>query len=84
MLIERGFIKPGDILVDPLERHAARVRADASIACLDASGSIHKIGAHVQGLEACNGWTFWHVRKARKLMPIDVLRQQLRAELIGL
>ena len=24
-------------------------------------GSIHKIGALVQGLPACNGWTFWHV-----------------------
>jgi modification methylase len=83
MLIERGLIQPGDILVDPFERHAARVRADGSIACRDASGSIHKIGAHVQGLEACNGWTFWHVRNATKLVPIDVLRQQVRAELNG-
>jgi modification methylase len=81
MLLEHGLIRPGDILVDPFERHAARVRADASIACRDASGSIHKIGAHVQGLEACNGWTFWHVRKGRALMPIDLLRQQVRAEL---
>jgi modification methylase len=84
MLIERGLIQPGDILVDPFERHAARVRADASIACRDASGSIHKIGAHVQGLEACNGWTFWHIRNARKLVPIDALRQQVRAELSGI
>jgi modification methylase len=83
MLLEHGLIRPGDILVDPFERHAARVRADASIACRDASGSIHKIGAHVQGLEACNGWTFWHVRKATRLVPIDILRQQVRAELTG-
>jgi modification methylase len=81
MLIERGLIRPGDILVDPFERHAARVRADASIACRDASGSIHKIGAHVQGLDACNGWNSWHVREATKLVPIDFLRQQVRAEL---
>ncbi|MFM8747872.1 MAG: modification methylase, partial [Aestuariivirga sp.] len=60
---------------------AARVRADGSIACKDASGSIHKIGAHVQGAEACNGWTFWHVRKGPNLVPIDMLRQQLRAEM---
>ena len=28
-------------------------------------GSIHKIGALVQGLPACNGWTFWHFETAR-------------------
>ncbi|MGQ0484429.1 MAG: site-specific DNA-methyltransferase [Hyphomicrobiales bacterium] len=80
-LIERGLVKPGDTLYGPAERVAARVRADGSIACRDASGSIHKIGAHVQGAEACNGWTFWHVRKGSNLVPIDVLRQQLRAEM---
>jgi modification methylase len=80
-LIERGLVKAGDTLYDPAERVAARVRADGSIACRDASGSIHKIGAHVQGAEACNGWTFWHVRKGAHLVPIDVLRRQLRAEM---
>jgi modification methylase len=80
-LIERGLVKAGDSLFDPFQRVAARVRADGSIACKDASGSIHKIGAHVQGAEACNGWTFWHVRKGTALVPIDVLRQQVRAEM---
>ena len=74
-------MKAGDTLFDPSQRIAARVRADGSIACKDASGSIHKIGAHVQGAEACNGWTFWHVRKGPNLVPIDMLRQQLRAEM---
>ena len=60
---------------------AARVRADGSIATGDASGSIHKIGAHVQGAEACNGWVFWHVRRGKAFIPIDLLRQQLRAEM---
>ncbi|MBI3673630.1 MAG: site-specific DNA-methyltransferase, partial [Rhizobiales bacterium] len=80
-LIEHGLVKAGDTLYDPAQRVAARVRADGSIACRDASGSIHKIGAHVQGAEACNGWTFWHVRKGTALVPIDVLRQKLRAEM---
>ena len=62
-LIERGLVKAGETLYDPAQRIAPRVRADGSIACRDASGSIHQIGAHVQGAEACNGWTFWHVRK---------------------
>lgn len=80
-LIERGLVQAGDMLFDPSTRIAARVRADGSIACKDASGSIHKIGAHVQGAEACNGWTFWHVRKGPNLVPIDMLRRQLRAEM---
>ena len=82
-LLERGLVKAGETLYDPAQRIAARVRADGSIACRDASGSIHKIGAHVQGAEACNGWTFWHVMKGANLIPIDVLRQQLRSEMAG-
>ena len=35
----------------------------------------------VQGAEACNGWTYWHVRRGPNLVPIDILRQQVRAEL---
>jgi modification methylase len=80
-LIERGLVNAGDRLYDPAQRIAATVRADGSIACRDASGSIHKIGAHVQGAEACNGWVFWHVRKGKALIPIDLLRQQMRAEM---
>ncbi len=80
-LLERGLVKAGETLYDPAQRVAARVRADGSIACRDASGSIHKIGALVQGAEACNGWTFWHVMKGANLVPIDVLRQQLRTEM---
>ncbi len=80
-LIERGFVKAGETMYDPTHRIAARVRADGSIACKDNSGSIHKIGAYVQGAEACNGWTFWHVQRGPNLVPIDILRQQLRSEL---
>jgi len=36
---------------------AAKVRADGTLLCANASGSIHQMGAHVQGLDACNGWT---------------------------
>jgi modification methylase len=81
VIVERGLIEPGTVLTDPARRHAARVRADGSLVCRDATGSIHKIGAHVQGLDACNGWTFWHFKTDGKLKPIDILRQKLRAEL---
>ncbi|MEQ9520227.1 MAG: site-specific DNA-methyltransferase [Parvibaculum sp.] len=80
-IVERGLLQPGTVLYDPASRHAARVRADGTLSCKDATGSIHKIGAHVQGAEACNGWTFWHYKKSGKLRPIDLLRQQVRKEM---
>ena len=81
-LVERGMLKPGAILRDPNRRHAAKVRADGSLVCADATGSIHRIAAHVQGLDACNGWTYWHFESGKTLVPIDVLRQRVRAELV--
>ena len=33
-------------------------------------GSIHRIGALAQGLEACNGWTFWHIETAKGLLAL--------------
>ena len=69
------------MLYDPAARHEAKVRADGSIACGSAQGSIHKIGAHVQGAMACNGWTFWHYEAEGRLKPIDALREAARAKL---
>jgi len=80
-LVERGLVPAGAMLFDPTRRHAARVRADGSVACRDHSGSIHKIGAHVQGAPACNGWTYWHLESRGKLISIDLLRQKVRAEM---
>ena len=81
MVLERGLLSPGAMLYGPNKRHRARVRADGSLIAADRTGSIHQIGAHVQGLEACNGWTFWHFDQGRNLTPIDALREQIRAEL---
>jgi modification methylase len=80
-LIERGLVAPGIKLVDAKGRHRALVRADGAIALGEAVGSIHRIGALAQGLEACNGWTFWHVETPQGLTVIDTLRAQVRAEL---
>src|SRR5579885_1812465 len=80
-VVERGLLPPGTVLHGPSRRHRARVRADGSLVCADATGSIHRIAAHVQGLDACNGWTFWHFENKGELVPIDVLRQRLRADL---
>lgn len=78
-VVERGLLPPGTVLQGLQKRHRAKVRADGTLVCSDATGSIHRIGAHVQGLDACNGWTFWQFELNGKLVPIDVLRQQLRA-----
>ena len=80
-LVERGLLQPGAVLTGAGGRHHAKIRADGTLVCADASGSIHRIAAHVQGLDACNGWTFWHYQHKGTLIPIDILRQQVRAEL---
>jgi len=78
-LLERGLVSAGARLVDAKRRHAALVRADGAIALGATVGSIHRIGALAQGLEACNGWTFWHVETAKGLVSIDALRAEVRA-----
>jgi modification methylase len=44
-------------------------------------GSIHQVGAHLEGAPSCNGWTYWHFKRDGKMVPIDILRQQIRAEM---
>ncbi len=81
-LVERGLLEPGTVLVSPNKRWSAKVRADGTLVTTDFKGSIHKVGAHVQGAPACNGWQFWCLPTSDgKLVPIDVLRQKLRAEM---
>ena len=80
-LVERGLVAPGIRLVDAKKRHQALVRADGALSLGEAVGSIHRIGALAQGLEACNGWTFWHVETPQGLTVIDTLRARVRAEM---
>ena len=78
-LLEQGLLNPGDLLHDIRNRWTAKVRADGSLISKDTKGSIHSVGAHLQGLQACNGWTFWHIKRSGKLVPIDNLRLAIRA-----
>jgi modification methylase len=80
-LVERGLVSPGTVLTDAGRRYSARVRADGTLVAAEARGSIHQVGAIVQKAPACNGWQFWCVNTGGSLVPIDVLRQKLRAEL---
>jgi modification methylase len=81
-LLEAGAVAAGDVLTDARRRFTALVRADGSLLCETGgrqhAGSIHRVGAAVQGLEACNGWTFWHVELDGRLQPIDTLRAEVR------
>jgi modification methylase len=80
-LVERGLVSAGAQLTDAKRRHKALVRADGAVALGEKVGSIHRIGAFVQGLEACNGWSFWHVDTPKGLISIDALRAEFRAEM---
>ena len=77
-IIELGILEPGSPLYDVRRRIRARVRADGTLAAKGAQGSIHRLGAELQGKAACNGWTFWHFEVEGKLKPIDVLRQEAK------
>jgi modification methylase len=80
-LVESGLIAPGAVLTDAAARHSAEVRADGTLRAGDHVGSIHKVGALVQGLDACNGWTYWHYDTKAGRQPIDVLRAEVRREM---
>jgi modification methylase len=78
-LLERGMIAAGAKLTDAKRRHKALVRADGAVSLGETVGSIHRIGALAQGLDACNGWTFWHVETPKGLTSIDAMRAEIRA-----
>ncbi len=82
VLVERGLLRPGEVLVGP-RGQAARVRADGSLVSAEHRGSIHQVGAAIEGAPSCNGWTYWQFKRDGRLIPIDLLRQQIRAEMEG-
>ena len=76
MLVENALLAAGSTVTDTKRRWRATVRADGSLLSdCGTIGSIHKLGAILQGAPACNGWSFWHYQADGKLMPIDALRQ---------
>ena len=76
-VIERGMLRPGEELFSIGNRHKAKVRADGSLIGNDVKGSIHQVGAALEGAPSCNGWTYWHFRREGKMIPLDILRQQI-------
>ncbi len=82
-LIETGMLKPGVLLQDSKKRWKAKVRIDGSLEHGDETASIHKMGAIVQALDACNGWTFWHYEHGGNWLPIDTLRKTYRQTVLA-
>jgi modification methylase len=80
-LIERGMLRPGEELFSMNNRYKAKVRADGTLVGGDHRGSIHQVGAALEGAPSCNGWTYWCIKRDGKPVPIDIFRQQIRAEL---
>ncbi len=79
-LVELGWLKPGEILRSPCGRHEVKIRADGSVIAAEHRGSIHQVGAALQGAPSCNGWLYWQVRVDGRAVPIDWFRQKLIAE----
>ena len=80
-LVERGMLRPGEELYSMNKRHKVKVRADGTLIGDDVKGSIHQVGAALEKAPSCNGWTYWCFKKEGKMIPIDVLRQQIRSEM---
>jgi len=82
-LIESGLLSAGTVLTDSKKRWQATVRIDGSLEMNGEAASIHKMGARVQELDACNGWTFWHFKDGDKLSQIDEIRKRYRKEVLA-
>ncbi len=79
-LVERGMLRPGEVLTS-INGKTAKVRADGTLISDAVKGSIHQVGAALEGAPSCNGWTYWCFRREGKTVPIDLLRQQIRSEM---
>lgn len=73
-LIEKEYIKVGELLFSKDGKYVAQVLADASISFNGITGSIHKISASILQKTNNNGWDFWYVKRGDKLVSIDRFR----------
>ena len=74
-LIESGYLY-WDKLSSKNEKYKAEIAVDGNIVSNEIRGSIHKVGAKVQDIEACNGWDFWFKQDGDQLTNIDHYREK--------
>lgn len=80
-VLEQGLLLPGEtVYFNRKLDQPATVLADGTLRVPSgAQGSIHKMGALVGQMSACNGWDHWYFSSDDgQLLPIDVLRQTIR------
>lgn len=76
-LIESGQIKIGEKLFSKDGKYSAIVQANASIEAKNTPiASIHKVSALLRDKQSSNGWSFWYVKRKKKLVCIDDLRTE--------
>ena len=85
-MVERGWLRAGDRLFNQGRGPDGGGKPPdggllASTLAGAYRGSIHQVGAAVQGAPACNGWLFWHFDMEGAVKPIDMLRQKIRSEI---
>jgi modification methylase len=81
-LLERGLLRPGQTLYfSPGGEQTATILASGQIRRNGTIGSIHEVAKAIQGAP-CNGWEHWFYddKPSGTRLPIDTLREQLRAE----
>jgi len=79
-LVEQGLIPAGAVLTDIKSKFKAKVISDGTLKINNISGSIHKVGAQIQGLPSCNGWDYWHLKNKNGSILIDNIRNNYRSK----
>lgn len=82
-LLENGLLLPGQLLFfNKQSDKSATVIADGSLRLENGQrGSIHKMGATISNLPACNGWEHWYFQdETGELLAIDYLREKVRKQ----
>ena len=66
------------MLTDKKGKYKATVTIDGSLKIKNISGSIHQVGAKIQGTPSCNGWDFWHLKNKSDSILLDDVRDIYR------
>jgi DNA modification methylase len=80
-LLENGLLEPGQTLYLGEKGPSARLLADGSLEYNGETGSIHQLARKIRQTPI-NGWDAWFFEEkaTKKRLPIDALRQKLRAD----
>ena len=78
VLVEQGYLQPGETLRSPDGRFIATVLATGVVQSNGIVGSIHRVSAQLIGVPSVNGWKFWQVLRNGDWIALDALREAYR------